>query len=329
MSNESLEQRARELLAAEYRRKERHLASTEVMLGHKAKCDSDIAIRAIIRALESTPAQEVGEVALPDPVARVDYSSYTRVRWPYPAPYQYPPDGTGLYTADQLRAYGQACASARTAPAEGERLHAHLLDMLGVSSHEEAGAEIGRLHAASVASATGDDWRPIATAPNGWSDTIIGGYAPDEENYSLPSREMFFSEQDKAWRLTSDPRFACHQPTHWKPLPEHPGGDTSRPAKAEGDVYCPTCSAPAVRTEVAGAFEVRDEYRYSPAADSLDADRYRWLRDQFETYGVGEKDFAGFKLWPPFAIPEGVQGDFDAKFNAAIDTARTVSRGDA
>lgn len=72
------------------------------------------------------------------------------------------------------------------------------------------------------------EWLPIDTAPkipdaSGITPQIILGFAPDEENYTLPSREGFWNVGLKCWVLSIDPDWDGHgQPTHWQPLPNPP-----------------------------------------------------------------------------------------------------------
>lgn len=48
---------------------------------------------------------------LPEPVAQRHAASYTNILWLAPAPFEFPPDGMGLYTADQMRAYALEAAA--------------------------------------------------------------------------------------------------------------------------------------------------------------------------------------------------------------------------
>ena len=67
------------------------------------------------------------------------------------------------------------------------------------------------------------EWRPIESAPRDFGTRIIMGFAADEEGYSPPSYEGFWSEADQQWRMTSDPSWkSSPQPTHWMPLPAPP-----------------------------------------------------------------------------------------------------------
>lgn len=71
-------------------------------------------------------------------------------------------------------------------------------------------------------------WKPIETAPKkpdntGITPTIILGFSPDEEGYSLPSREGFWNVTLNKWVVSIDPNWDGHgQPTHWQELPEPP-----------------------------------------------------------------------------------------------------------
>ena len=74
---------------------------------------------------------------------------------------------------------------------------------------------------------TAQGWQLIATAPKQTDDgmivTLIFGFAPDEENYVLPSREGYWNATLKRWVSTLDPQWPYSaQPTHWKPLPAPP-----------------------------------------------------------------------------------------------------------
>lgn len=72
-------------------------------------------------------------------------------------------------------------------------------------------------------------WQPIETAPkeqdqDGLSQRIVLGFAPDEENYTLPSVEGFWQFSGRSgWRSCMDP--SCPyplKPTHWAPMPKPP-----------------------------------------------------------------------------------------------------------
>ena len=80
-----------------------------------------------------------------------------------------------------------------------------------------------------------DGWRPIETAPKDEDDImgvtphIILGFAPDEENYTLPSVEGYW--RSKPYKkappcfvscMDPDVPYKPPQPTHWKPMPSHP-----------------------------------------------------------------------------------------------------------
>jgi len=79
-----------------------------------------------------------------------------------------------------------------------------------------------------------DKWKTIDTAPKekdniGLTTRIILGFAPDEEDYHLPSCEGFWSDlvyKDRKPCFVScmdpDVPHSCPQPTHWMPLPAHP-----------------------------------------------------------------------------------------------------------
>jgi hypothetical protein len=79
--------------------------------------------------------QPAGEpVPLPRPVARVHAESYTHLLWLYPAPYQYPPDGSYMFTEDQLREYAERVAAPlRERVAELERKTLCMMDVGGGS----------------------------------------------------------------------------------------------------------------------------------------------------------------------------------------------------
>ncbi len=100
MNSKTLEQRARELLAQQYDGGYPEVA--EMLRTSQPVGEDHFAIRAVMAALESTPVQEV---ELPTPSGPWHATSDD--------------EGYYTYTADQLIAYGQACASARTTPAEG------------------------------------------------------------------------------------------------------------------------------------------------------------------------------------------------------------------
>ena len=86
-----------------------------------------------------------------------------------------------------------------------------------------------------------DGWRPIETAPKEPRDfgivlgePIILGFAPDEEGYTLPSREGYWRpalprgengrSYSAGWVSPRDPHVEPPylQPTHWRPLPAAP-----------------------------------------------------------------------------------------------------------
>lgn len=90
---------------------------------------------------------------------------------------------------------------------------------------------------AELAILRGEGWRPIESAPRepdqyGLTPTIILGFAPDEEGYSLPSHEGYwrpavstFTPAEKpGWVTCIDPNVPepYAQPTHWRPLPAPP-----------------------------------------------------------------------------------------------------------
>ena len=81
-----------------------------------------------------------------------------------------------------------------------------------------------------------DKWKPIETAPKkpdntGITPTIILGFSPDEEGYSLPSREGFWNVTLNKWVVSIDPNWGGHgQPTHWQELPEFPQMTDSKPS---------------------------------------------------------------------------------------------------
>lgn len=93
-------------------------------------------------------------------------------------------------------------------------------------------------HAAETYGATStvetDQWRPMATAPKEKDDTglsprIMLGFAPDEEDYTLPSCEGYWRNSQKpGWVSCMDPDVPnpYSQPTHWMPLPPPPTGDS-------------------------------------------------------------------------------------------------------
>jgi hypothetical protein len=86
-------------------------------------------------------------------------------------------------------------------------------------------------------------WQPIHTAPKTENyDSILLGFAQDEEGYDLPSREGFWNCRLNRWVSALDPEDSnSAQPTHWQPLPESP-----KPSykvhltyfKAGGKYYC-------------------------------------------------------------------------------------------
>ena len=119
MSNESLEQRARELLAAEYDKDGLHLTARDLLEnGAHRQSVAEYAIAAIIAALESTPAQEV---ELPGGVAFGDWAAWLRDRITTMLdPHVQGPYGNKL--ADWLDSLEHRSLSARTAPAEGEQV---------------------------------------------------------------------------------------------------------------------------------------------------------------------------------------------------------------
>ena len=97
-------------------------------------------------------------------------------------------------------------------------------------------------------------WQPIETAPKGKSVLLYAGelcplYCGKQRfgNLGEPQQDVH------AWRCDSSGRFAA--PTHWMPLPAAPG-------------------APAVDE----SFE--DRISDWAHGDALDAERYRWLRDE-------------------------------------------------
>ena len=66
-------------------------------------------------------------------------------------------------------------------------------------------------------------WQPIETAPMGEYDTVILGFAPDEEGYSPVSREGMWNATLGRWSSVMDPGWKdSPQPTHWIPLPTAP-----------------------------------------------------------------------------------------------------------
>lgn len=75
-----------------------------------------------------------------------------------------------------------------------------------------------------------NEWQPIDTAPKEKDDTglsprIMLGFAPDEEDYTLPSCEGYWRNSEKpGWVSCMDPDVPnpYSQPTHWMPLPEPP-----------------------------------------------------------------------------------------------------------
>jgi len=130
MTNESLEQRARELLAAEYDKDGLHLTARDLLEnGAHRQSVSEYAIAAIIAALESTPAQVVdpklyaarvtlGELSLLE--AQTAYGQACASARPVVA--EAPPLPTALVGSCPSHAWAagwKAALSARTAPAEG------------------------------------------------------------------------------------------------------------------------------------------------------------------------------------------------------------------
>lgn len=75
---------------------------------------------------ETQTAAPVSLPELPEPPAHMHYASYTKVLWHPPAPYEYPPDGTGLYTADQMREYARQALTAAPQPAQTHGWGNHL-----------------------------------------------------------------------------------------------------------------------------------------------------------------------------------------------------------
>jgi len=69
-----------------------------------------------------------------------------------------------------------------------------------------------------------NNWQPIHTAPKTKNyDSILLGFAPDEEEYTLPSREGFWNCRLNRWVSALDPEDSnSTQPIHWQPLPESP-----------------------------------------------------------------------------------------------------------
>lgn len=74
-------------------------------------------------------------------------------------------------------------------------------------------------------------WRPIETAPKAddnfeLSQTIILGFAAEEEDYAPRSREGFWSHGLQRFSSSLDPMWdGSPQPTHWMPLPDPPERD--------------------------------------------------------------------------------------------------------
>lgn len=69
-----------------------------------------------------------------------------------------------------------------------------------------------------------NNWQPIRTAPKIENcESILLGFAQDEEGYALPSREGFWNSRLNRWVSALDPEdINSVQPTHWQPLPESP-----------------------------------------------------------------------------------------------------------
>lgn len=166
MSSESLEQRARALLAAEYEAAGWH-NSADAVRGNRMVDSQKINIRAIIAALESTPAREV---ELPAAIARIHSDGYwttddKRPDWKWP-------NKQDVFTADQLRAYGQACASARTAPAEGD---VEWIEEIGTNGKPTGywireGSDTHKRYAAATAPVD----EPVAEVGPAWSLVFVG-----------------------------------------------------------------------------------------------------------------------------------------------------------
>lgn len=82
-------------------------------------------------------------------------------------------------------------------------------------------------------------WQPIETAPkeqdqHGLSQRILLGFAPDEENYTLPTVEGFWRSMGSmsGWRSCMDPGNPWPlTPTHWAPMPDPPAKLADVPAE--------------------------------------------------------------------------------------------------
>lgn len=73
-----------------------------------------------------------------------------------------------------------------------------------------------------------EGWRPIETAPkdgdaDSLTESVLLGFAPDEEGFSPTAREGFWHTELQCWASALSPDWRDGpQPTHWQPLPEAP-----------------------------------------------------------------------------------------------------------
>jgi|SRR6478752_3312933 len=312
MNNESLEQRARELLAAEYAQDELKIAARRGDYDHTPE------FKAIIRALESTPAQEVERHITP--VGPVD-------GWC---------ERCGCGNDSANFAHLPACVSARTAPADGDSLA--FVNLGDSEANFIADAEHLNCQACGGSGHVDDATTAPVVGDGGVTKEQLDWLVANE--YDLCTRRELINEDEYAiWWFVVDSRKSTNE--HLHTVSGHPLGspreaidaamgiNTTRPAKAEGDAtlrhphtgelrdYRDVESDPEGKLCV-GPGPLKAATIAPEAGDAQDATRYRWLRD-----------VARLDEIQAFSVRRKTRLAADRLCDAGIDTARTVSRGDA